>query len=179
MASFTGGEKLQARLAEIAKSLESGGTLRVGFLEGGQENNGASLPMVAAIHEFGAPAAGIPPRSFMRPTVAKHSAEWGNEIAQQLPRNDYSAEIVLGSLGEIVRREIQQSIVEIDTPALSPVTLMLRKMFGNHPEEIRGRDVGAAARKVAEGKEGATGTQAKPLVWTGVMLKSVAYEVKS
>jgi hypothetical protein len=63
-------------------------------------------------------------------------------------------------------------------PPLSPVTLMLRKMFGNSPELIRGRDVGEAARRVAAG-ESSDGVSTKPLVWTGHLLNSVEYEVKA
>lgn len=177
MASVTGGDKLQARLAEIAAKVDKHATLRVGFLEGSTEVGGASLPMVAAIHEFGAPGAGIPPRSFMRPTVKQHSAEWGAIVAAQLPASDYDVTLVFGRLGETVKGEIQEAIQAISSPALSPITLMLRKMFGNNPQDITGRDVGIAARRVASGEQGAGGTQAHPLIWTGTMLKGVSHEV--
>ena len=67
---------------------------------------------------------------------------------------------------------------DTNEPALSPVTLMLRKMFGNHPEEIRGRDVAEARRRVSAG-ESTAGVSTKPLVWTGHLLASVDYEVKT
>jgi hypothetical protein len=54
---------------------------------------------------------------------------------------------------------------------------MLRKMFGNRPEEITGKDVGEAARRVAAG-ESYGGVSTKPLDWTGHMWSSVKSEVK-
>lgn len=56
MPALTGGEKLQAYLAKIAGNLASAGNepaVRVGFLEGVTYPDGTSLPMVAAIQEFG------------------------------------------------------------------------------------------------------------------------------
>ena len=54
----------------------------------------------------------------------------------------------------------------------------LRKMFGNHPELIRGRDVVEARRRVRAG-ESTAGVSTKPLIWTGHLLNSVGYEVKT
>ena len=55
---------------------------------------------------------------------------------------------------------------------------MLRKMKWSNPETITLADVIEAAERVAKGKKGAVGTQAKPLIWTGHMLKSIAYQIK-
>jgi hypothetical protein len=134
--------------------------------------------MVAAIQEFGAPAASIQPRPYFRPTIATHSDEWGSIIAQHLPTDDYDPAKTLATVGEVIRGEIQESISEVQSPALSPITLMLRKMFGNDHSQIRGADVGEAARRVAEG-ESTGGVNSKPLDWTGFMKSRVAYEVQS
>jgi hypothetical protein len=49
--------------------------------------------------------------------------------------------------------------------------------FGNNPQNIRARDVVQAQRDVAAGLPVASGTQAKPLIWTGDMLNSTTYKV--
>jgi hypothetical protein len=51
--AFTGGDKLAARLKEIADGLDKGGQLRCGFLEGSTKADGQPLPPIAAVHEFG------------------------------------------------------------------------------------------------------------------------------
>ena len=50
---FTGGEALKKRLAELAENLTQAATLRMGFLAGSDYEDGTSLPMIAAVHEFG------------------------------------------------------------------------------------------------------------------------------
>lgn len=53
MAGVIGGQKLAARLKEIAAAMDSASTVRVGFLEGATFPDGTSIPMVAAELEFG------------------------------------------------------------------------------------------------------------------------------
>ena len=181
MAKVTGGKKLGAKLESLAKKL-GGGTggvskVRIGFLEGATYVNGTPVAMVAAIQEYGAPKAGIPPRPFFRTMIAKHKAEWPKAVAALLKANDYDVVTTLKKTGEAISGQLRQSIVDTNAPPLSPVTLMLRKMFGNHPERIRARDVAEARRRVAAG-ESYEGVSVKPLVWTGNLLNSVDYEVK-
>jgi hypothetical protein len=53
MSDLSGGEKLQKYLEEMEKNLSSGSGLKVGFLEGSTYPDGTSVPMVAAVQEFG------------------------------------------------------------------------------------------------------------------------------
>ena len=53
MASVSGGNRMAAVLARIGKSLAGAQEVRVGFLEGSTEGDGTSIPMIAAINEFG------------------------------------------------------------------------------------------------------------------------------
>lgn len=175
---ITGGDKLTARLNEIAASLGKASTLRVGFLENATYPDGTSVAMVAAIQEFGAPKAGIPPRPFMRPTVAKHSDDWGDQLAGALKHTDFDAEQALGLMGEVIGSEIQESITDVDSPPLSPVTLMLRKMRSEDQTlVVTGKTVGEAAARVAAG-ESISGVNTKPLQDSGNLKSSVAYDVK-
>ena len=50
---FTGGDKLDALLAGTVKALSGHNSVRVGFLEGSTYPDGTSLPMIAALQEFG------------------------------------------------------------------------------------------------------------------------------
>jgi hypothetical protein len=175
MATLKGGDKLEAALREIAKKVSKPGTLRAGFLEGATYPDGTTVATVAAMQEFGTKK--IPARPYFRNMIAAKSDEWAPVIGQLLPQNDYDAPKVLAIIGEGIKGQLQQSIADTTQPPLSPVTLMLRKMVGNHPEQITGKDVGEAARRVAAG-ESYDGVSTKPLDWTGHMLNSVGSEVK-
>ena len=172
-----GGKKLAEALGAIAKALGEKKTLRVGFLAGAKYPDGTPVAMVAAIQEFGAPAARIPPRPYFRTMIADKRREWPKGLAVQLKEAGYDADLALRRTGEAIKGQLQQSIADVTSPALSPVTLMLRKWYPSDHSPITGRIVGAAARAVADG-ESSAGASTKPLVWTGHLLNSVDYEVK-
>ena len=172
----SGGDKLAAALAEIGRRLGSANTLTVGFYEGATyPGGGINVPTVAAIQEFGAPAAGIPPRPFFRNMVAKHEAEWPGVIVDQLRKTDNDASLTLKRLGALVSGELRQSIVDTNEPPLSPVTLMVRKIIGPNGKATFA-DVLEARARVKAG-ETAGDVSSKALVWTGHMLNSIDYEV--
>jgi hypothetical protein len=53
VAAFKGGDKLAAKLKEISDRVAAAKGIRVGFLEGATYEDGTSLPVVAAVQEFG------------------------------------------------------------------------------------------------------------------------------
>lgn len=174
---FSGGDRLRNYLDGIAARVASASQVAVGFLEGATEADGVSVAMIAAIQEFGAPKAGIPPRPFFRSMIAAKKGEWGDALAGLLRTNDYDTDRSLAQAGEAIAGQLRQSIVDIVAPPLSPVTLMLREMRHKDPDlHVTGKTVGEAAAKVAAGAS-YSGASTKPLVDSGTMLKSVDYEV--
>lgn len=180
MAQVTGGDKVEAALARIERKIASTTarpSVKIGFMKGAPYPDGASVPMVAAIQEFGAPRASIPPRPYFRNMIAKHKEEWPKQAAKLLAGNDYNIKLTLGLMGELIAGELQQSIKEIMDPPLSQVTLMLRKMRSQDQTlVVTARTVGEAARRVAAG-ESTAGVSTKPLVDSGHLLNSVTYQV--
>lgn len=174
---FKGGDGLERALDGIIRRLGTGDDLRVGFLEGSKYPDGTLVAQVAAIQNFGAPAASIPARPFFSDMVRDKSPAWGKELASVLKAANYDARVALERMGARIAAQLQQSIVDTYSPPLSPVTLMLRSMFWSNPGDITGKAVGIAAAKVAAG-ESNNGASTKPLVWTGHLLQSVAYEVQ-
>lgn len=175
--TLSGGEKLEAKLAEIASKIAKGGTLRVGFLEDATYPDGTPVAMVAAIQNFGAPARGIPPRPFFTNFITNNSAKWGEQFVAALNAMDFDLEKALNAMGGAMAGQLQESIIETNAPPLSKVTLLLRQRFSDHTN-ITFDDVLAAWSDIAEGVEPTiSGSGAKPLVWTGHMLQSVDYEV--
>lgn len=178
MVGFTGGDKLIAHLEGITKKLQSAQTVDVGFLEGATYPDGTPVAQVAAIQNYGAPAASIPARAFFSNMIAQKSPTWGKSIANLAVQNNYDSTAILGQMGLGISAQLRQSIIDTDSPALSPITLMLRKMKSeNQSLVVSGAVVGEAARRVAAG-ESYSGINSKPLNDTSQMLNSVDYEVK-
>lgn len=177
MADFHGGEKLATRLKEIAEKLSQPKKVRIGFLENASYPDGTPVAMVAALQDGGAPKRGIPPRPFFRNMVKDESPSWPGKISRGIKANDYDVEKTLGQLGEDVKGALRESIIKINDPPLSPVTVMLRGMRANDPSlVVTGKTVGEAAQRVADGKTN-YGASTKPEIDSGHMLNSIDSEI--
>jgi len=177
MAVVSGGDKLKAALEAIARKVDKPATLRVGFLEKATYPDGKPVAMIAAIQEYGAPRAGIPPRPFFRTMIAQKSGEWPKAIADLLEANDYDIEKVLQIAGAAIAGQLRQSIIDTNEPPLSQVTLMIRKMK-SEGAVITKASLAIARARLASG-ESVGGVPTKPLVETGHLLNSVDFEVKT
>jgi hypothetical protein len=120
---FKGGGKLKAKLQEIANQTGKAKSLKVGFMADADYPDGTKVAMVAAIQNFGAPAAGIPPRPFFSNMVKAKSPRWGESLGNMLERTDFDGEKALNLMGEGIKGQLQRSINETNEPALSPVTV--------------------------------------------------------
>lgn len=163
MATIRGGTRVQSTLQEFATLLGNATSVRIGFLENATYPDGKPVAMIAAIQEFGAPGAGIPPRPFFRNMIAAKKAEWPAAIADLLRDNGYDALRTLQLTGEAVSGQLRQSIVDTNSPPLAASTLRKRGV--------------AAGTKYDPANPATYG--AKPLVDTGHMLNSIEYEVKA
>lgn len=172
-----GGDAFKKAMADMAKKVERETVLRVGFLEGATYPDGTSVAMVAAIQNYGAPRVGIPPRPFMQNTVARNEKDWPKQMAAMLRANQMDVKLTMNMMGELIRSQIQEEIIRLVSPPLSPTTVMLRKMKRDQPGLVVTRRTVAEARRRVEAGESISGVSAKPLIDTGVMLRSVDYEV--
>jgi hypothetical protein len=123
MATISGGGKLEKALAEIAAKVKSAKTLRVGFLEGSTNTKGVSIPMYAAVNEFGAPSRGQPPRPFFRNFIAKYSPDWPKALKGLLKGTDYDVNKSFEILGDVMEGELRQSINDLVSPPLAASTI--------------------------------------------------------
>lgn len=177
MATISGGEALEAALKEISKKLTSAHGLKVGFLEGATYPDDAHTPVgqVAAWLNYGTKTA--PPRPFFSNMVKKQSPKWGAKLARVLVHTKYDAAKALALMGEGISGQLHQALVDLDAPALSPITLMIRQMLIDDPNlVVTGTIIGEAAARVKAG-ESASGASTKVGVYTGHLLRSVAYSV--
>jgi hypothetical protein len=179
-----GGDRLKRRLADIARKLDRAGSVKIGFLEGATyPETGTPVATVAMYQEFGTPGAQfpIPPRPFFRTMIKEKASEWPTAIAALVTDEDYDAARVFDRIGAAVAGQLRESIIDMNGPPLSEVTLMLRSMKSADPNlRITRRTVYEAIRRVrAEKTSGLGGTGAKPLVDDGTLLAAVDYEVET
>lgn len=172
--TLSGKDGVMKALADISRKM-GGGSVSIGFMEGATYADGTPVAAVAFWNEYGKP--NQPARPFFRTMIADKSPQWGRRMAAIAKSTDFNGPQTLALMGENIAGQLQESIIATNAPPLSPVTLMLRKMVGNQRHLITGAMVGEAAQRVAAGEQGATGTHAKPLVWTGDMLRAVTYKV--
>lgn len=166
-------DKVMDFLNSMEQSLTSK-QLKVGFLDGATYPDGTSVPMVAAANEFGNPASGSPARPFFRNAISENADKWADNAESLMKYHDGDTEMVLNLMGEIIKDDVMRSIGTLVTPALSPVTVLLRDRFPVR-DSMTFSDVLAAREDV---KNGITGNaSSKPLIWTGHMQSSVDYEV--
>lgn len=175
MATLSGGDKLQAKLKELADKIGNN-SVSVGFLENATYPDGTPVAQVAFWLNYGTKTA--PPRPFFTDMIREKSPGWGNTLAKLCKAEDFDIHKVMGIMGEGIKGQLQQAIIDLDGPALSKVTLMLRQMLIDNPNlEITGAVVGEAARKVAAGYDYSEAST-KVGVYTSHMLNSVDYVVK-
>jgi len=123
MASVTGGGKLAAALAGMAAKATKASEVSVGFLSGATYPDGTSVPMVAALNEFGRPEKNQPPRPFFRDMIAAKSPEWGPAVAALIEANGFDAAKTLAQTGQAVKAQLQNSIQTFDRVPLAPSTI--------------------------------------------------------
>lgn len=121
------------KLMAQVKDLEGDPHVRVGIFtdgKGGQthdEESGLSNVELAIIHEFGAPEAGIPERSFIRSTFDKEKTALRQDLKVLLKKvleNKLSARAMFDLLGQRLVAAIQRRVRgEGIPPPLQPATI--------------------------------------------------------
>lgn len=116
-----GGDLFAKALGSIQKKISGGQKLTVGFYAGSTEDDGTPVATVAYINEFG--GGNVPPRPFFRSMIAKESPTWGKKFAKILKSNDVDVTTGMKLLGEGVKDQLVQSIVEFSDPANAASTI--------------------------------------------------------
>lgn len=168
-------ERLRLTLEGLAKA-----QVKVGFFPQAKYPDGTPVAYAATVQEFGSPKGKIPPRPFMRPTVDAKQKEWATTVAAVARQSIVDGEPlnVVEILGQTASGDIASTIRDIQSPALSPVTVLLRQWRKGGVQVTR-KTVALAARLIAAGAATVPGgTAAKPLVDSGVMFNAVSYEVE-
>lgn len=123
MATIKGGEKLAAKLRELAQHVTTPASLRVGWLAGSTGSDGMSIPLRAALTEYGVPSRGQPPRPAFRNMIAAKSPGWGDLVAQGLKNTNFDAKPAMAQVGEVIAGQLRESVATITSPPLAASTI--------------------------------------------------------
>ena len=138
----------------------NGSELAVGWFEASRYDDQKPVAYIASIQEFGTAGKGIPPRPFLRPTIANHKGEWTKILQQQLKlvvNGRLSLPDVFDRLGLLISGQIRQTISTLQEPPLKQSTIQAR------------------LRQRAD--KATVGGLNKPLVDTGTLIGSISHEV--
>ncbi|KLU14548.1 hypothetical protein AFK69_10055 [Xenorhabdus sp. GDc328] len=125
-----GGDKLRAALERIANTQ----TIQVnaGILAGAtNEDTGEKIAPYAAANEFG--TRNIPPRPFMRSTIANKSDEWGKILGAQIKgrlQEVGGIEAAFETVGKEMALDIKDSIEQSLPPPNAPATVAKKTKKG-------------------------------------------------
>jgi len=124
MVTVTGGDRLENYLARLSTKFKGKTTtLSVGFLAGSTYPDGTSVPLVAAVQEFGSPTNNIPARPYFRGMVNKRSGEWPGQMANLLKITNNDVDRTMKLMGELIVGELKESINEFNGVPLAPATI--------------------------------------------------------
>lgn len=169
--------KIEA-LREAVKGLD-GVESKVGWFESAKYEDGTPVAGVAYVQEFGSTKRSIPPRPFFRSTADEKRGDWAKtaeNISRAVVRGKIPAEKVGEAVALAAEGHVRATITKITQPALSPITIELRRRR-RAGETVTGKTVGDAAKASKSAFfQGASGSEAKPLVDTGYMLATLTSE---
>lgn len=159
---------ISVKLGNLAQKLKKDHRVEIGWFDDSVYPNGEKVADIAALQEYGGKGAEgnpIPPRPFVRPAYAENKGKW-KELARKMIVRDITDErqdnIVksLEAVGEVVKGDLQASIMKVFSPPLAKATIRAR---------MRRRGVKDLGKLDAAAQASLT----KPLVDTGVMIGSI------
>jgi hypothetical protein len=159
-ASVSGGDKWKAALAKLSNVRPE---LRVGILEPSTNEEGEKIARYAAYNEYGTPR-GIPPRPFMRNTLAEKKGEWLRIIRSRASANPDDIRGAFELAGEVASKDVMKTIEDGQFEALADSTV----------EKKRNRGKTHVNKK---GAKPASNNPEHPLIDTGAMQEAITYEV--
>lgn len=116
------------KIDRLGKSFNSKLSVKVGIQKGTGKhaNSDETVAAIAAKHEFGDRAQGIPERSFMRSTLHEKSDDYREFVkvrAKKVINGKLKYDVLMANLGEQVQDDIKGKITAIRTPPNSAETI--------------------------------------------------------
>lgn len=165
-----GYEAIRKELEKVGQG--SGSYVKVGLMgdvKDRHQGDPVGAVELGVIHEFGAPEAGIPERSWLRSGVDRFRGEWEQlrrRLVGMLFDGKTTGERALGILGARAANDIKRHIRDGIEPPNSPETIA-RKLGGGSAQRVSTKYL----------KSLTNGRSPKALIDTGRMLGSIAWQV--
>lgn len=122
MFGIEGGERLLKILEAMNKGLESAKSVEAGWEDGNVHPEAeVNTATVAAWQEYGTKK--IPARPFMAPARLTNQSKWSSELGKEIKKCAYNVELALGEVGQLMKKDIQQAIMDVYSPPLHPDTI--------------------------------------------------------
>lgn len=146
-----------------------------GWPEDDKYPSGIQVADVAEFQEFG--RGKIPPRPFMRPSIAKNQQRWidfAQINATQILEGKQTGQGAMQSLADLAAIDVKLSIEDVKSPPLSLITLWARYYRRVLKRPVTGKTIGEIAAKIKSGElKGLPDTDGKPLVDTEQMMLTI------
>lgn len=192
---FSGGDKLQRYLQEIAANLATLGTnpsVRIGFLEGSIYDDGTPVAQIAAINEFGA-TINREPSSVTIYRIPKSGGGFlrGGKFVKRRLKSAVASTHAVGAYSiTIPPRPFFRSMIKAKAPTWSDTiaaALRLSQYNTGKTLKLMGELISAQLRQSIRDTNSppnapstiARKKAAKPLIDTGFMFKQVDYEIST
>lgn len=151
--------KLEARLLRTQRHSH----VAVGVLQDEPHDDKFSMVDLAMVHEYGSPSNNIPARSFVRSTCdakRKEHLELIRKLQSQIMRGRIAAKQALTQLGEVVSKDMVQTINEGIEPGIADATKA------------------AKIRSLKRQKKKLSGDGFTPLIETGRLKGAITHEIR-
>lgn len=123
-------QRAQKRLEKILKKIAKSQSVAIGILQDKPVSKNFTMLDLATVHEFGSKDGRIPQRSFIRSTCDEKKTKHGNLITKLqslVIDGTLSLKKALSQLGEVVSKDMVQTINRGIEPELKPATIKYKK----------------------------------------------------
>lgn len=157
---------------------------KIGWFDGKlYPNGGPAVWQVASWMENGVESRSIPPRPMFAPTFARETGNWSasmGQLSRRVVQGRMTMKGAFDALSGAAVGDVQKTISNLYTPALSPLTIILRKYHLEHGRDrtkpdyspLTGKKIGELAKDLTVD---VSGISTKPLVFTGLLFATITF----
>lgn len=148
----------------------------------GRASHGINNAELSYIHEFGAPAAGIPARPHLIPGIEKIIPKAANELkeaaAQAFKGNEQAVDKALNHIGQLGESSVRAMFQDNDWQPLKAETLDYKPLLKNDEGKVLTYEKGKRKGQPKRGKSRREQGKLNPLLVTAQLMKSHTYVIR-